>query len=119
MAAMTRHAPVPQAAPAGDAPRQLAQLREVLVLVERIAGRPQQSGNRDSALDEAARIGAAYGEALPILQRRFDALVAETAAWAAAGVEALSRAGAPAPAARRLADELEDALADLTRLLRL
>jgi hypothetical protein len=116
---MTSHAPLPDAAPGADAPRQLAQLREVLALVEQIAGRAREGRGREAALEEAARLGAAYGDALPILQRRFDVLVAETAAWATAGVEALSRAGAPAPAAARLADELADALADLTRLLRL
>ena len=115
---MTRHAPPPEAAPAGDAPRQLAQLREVLVLVERIAGRTGRA-DCDAALDEAARVRSAYDDILPVLQRRFGALVAETAAWAAAGVEALSRAGAPLPAARRLADELGDAIADLLRLLKL
>ncbi|HYG30092.1 MAG TPA: hypothetical protein VD887_07750 [Allosphingosinicella sp.] len=113
---MTRHAPQPHAALQGDAPRQLAQLRQLLLLVERIAGRQSRDG-ADAALDEAARIGVAYGEALPVLQRRVDALTAETSAWAAAGVEALSRAGGSPPAAARLADELSDALNDLAKLL--
>jgi ABC-type transporter Mla subunit MlaD len=115
---MTRHAPLPHAAPQSDAPRQLAQLRQLLLLIERIAGR-QGRDDADAALDEAARIGAAYGEALPVLQRRLDGLTAETSAWAAAGVEALSRAGGSPAAAARLADELRDALNDIASLLKL
>jgi phage host-nuclease inhibitor protein Gam len=114
---MSRHAPPPEAAPAGDAPRRLAQLRQLLLLVGEIAGRPPaRNGDRD--LDEAARIGAAYAAALPILQRRVDALVSETSAWAAAGVDALTRGGTPAAAAR-LADELAAAIEDVLKLLRL
>jgi hypothetical protein len=54
-----------------------------------------------------------------VVQRRFDALSGETAAWAAAGVEALLSAGAaprPAPA-HRLAGALEDSLVRLRTLL--
>ncbi|HEX8216550.1 MAG TPA: hypothetical protein VF577_03705 [Allosphingosinicella sp.] len=116
---MTRHAPFNHAAPIADSPRQLAQLGQVLLLIERIAGRSGETGGPDAALDEAARIGAAYGDALPIVQRRFDALVAETAGWTAAGVEALTRAGGSVAAAARLADELRDAIADITGLLKL
>jgi hypothetical protein len=115
---MTRHAPL-QAAPAGDSPRQLDQLRQVLGLVERIAGRPESNCGPEAGLEEAARTGSAYGDALPIVQRRFDALVAETAGWAAAGVEALSRAGGSTAAAARLADELGDAVAELRKMLKL
>ena len=116
---MTRHEPQPRPEAAfGDAGRQLAQLREVLRLVEAVAGRPSASGAPEGPLDEAARVAAAYGDALPIVQRRFDALVAETVAWAAAGVDALSRAGGPRPAAARLADELDRALEDLLALLK-
>ena len=117
---MTRHAPLAEPVAAGDAPRQLAQLRRLLLLVEEIAGRGGETARSpESELDEAARIGAAHGQALPVLQRRFDALVAETAAWAAAGVEALTLAGGPRPAAARLADELAAALEDLLKLLKL
>lgn len=116
---MTRHAPFNHATPIADAPRQLAQLGEVLLLVERIARRSGEARGPDAALDQAARIGGAYGDALPIVQRRFDALVAETAGWAAAGVEALTRAGGSAAAAARLADELADAIVDLAKLLKL
>ena len=102
-----------------DAGRQVAQLRQVLLLVEQIAGRGDPARTAEVALDEAARVAAAYGDALPVVQRRFDALVAETVAWAAAGVEALSLAGGPRPAAARLADELAQAIDDLGELLKL
>ena len=52
---MTHQAP-PSPAPAGPDPgRQVAQLREALRLVERIAGRPD-APRTTTALDEAARI---------------------------------------------------------------
>ena len=74
-----------------------------------------------SALDEAARVSAAYGSAFPVVQKRFDALAAETATWAAAGVEALMKIAADGrptgPAAARLADELRKALARLRDLV--
>jgi hypothetical protein len=100
--------------------RQVAQLRHVLRLVEELAGRPPEPGVADAALDEGARIASLYDEAEPIVQRRFDILAAETAAWSAAGVEALLAAGDErSPAAiRRLADELEKSLSDLVRMLR-
>ncbi len=113
------HQPSPLSAAAGaDAGRQVAQLRQVLLLVEQIAGRGDPARAAEIALDEAARFGAAYGDALPVVQRRFDALVAETVAWAAAGAEALSLAGGPRPAAARLADELGQAIEDLAKLLK-
>lgn len=108
----------PNAGP--DPGRQIAQLREALRLIERIAGRPV-APRPDDALDEAARISAAYEAALPVVQRRFEALAAETAIWAAAGVEALLSAGEGAPpsaAAARLAGRLDSALSDLAALLR-
>ncbi len=117
------HQAAPHAAMAGaDAGRQIAQLRQVLTLVGGIAGRRASTASVDLALDEAARVSSAYGDALPVVQRRFDALAAETSAWAAAGVEALvaaSERGSARHAARRLADELEQALSDLLALLRL
>ncbi|HEX9932067.1 MAG TPA: hypothetical protein VGB08_04440 [Allosphingosinicella sp.] len=116
---MTRHAPPPEAADGSDAPRRLAQLREVLHLVEHVAGRGGSGRGADRELDQAARIGGAYAEALPILQRRINALVAETSAWAAAGVDALTRAGGTQAAAARLADELRAAIEDVLRLLKL
>jgi len=103
-----------------DAGAQVAQLRQVLTLVEEMAGRtPGAPG--DEALDSAARLSAAYARALPIDQKRFDGLAAETARWAKAGVEALLRlddAGLPVrAAAERLAEELEKGLAALAQRL--
>jgi hypothetical protein len=114
---MTHQAPFSSAAPGADPGRQVAQLREALRLVERIAG--LETGG-DARLDEAARVSAAYDRALPIIQRRFDALAGEAAAWTAAGVEALlaaAEAVAPRAAAARLAAQIDQALADLADLL--
>lgn len=116
---MTHQTPQLEAAAGGDAARQLAQLRQVLLLVERIAGRADGRRTAEGALDEAARVGAAYGDSLPIVQRRFDALVAETVAWAAAGVEALAKSGGGGAPAARLGDELSRAIGDLLKLLKL
>jgi hypothetical protein len=116
---MTHQAP-PSAPIAGPDPgRQLAQLREALRLVERIAGQESAPAS-DDALDEAARLSSAYGAALPLVQRRFEALAAETAIWAAAGVEALLAADATPPraAAARLARQLDAALSAMAALLR-
>ena len=116
---MTHQAP-PPAAPGLDPGRQVAQLHEALRLVERLAGRAEaETGER--RLDAAAQVSDAYDRALPIVQRRFDALAGETSVWAAAGVEALLAAGriAPAPAAAgRLARQIESALRELTDLIR-
>jgi hypothetical protein len=117
---MTHQAP-PSPVPAGaDPARQVAQLREALRLVERIAGLPE-TGSPDARLDEGARLSAAYARALPVAQRRFEALVAETAGWAAAGVEALlakSNDAPPRAAALRLAGALERALGEMGEMLR-
>ena len=97
MTHQSTHATMPGLADAGG---QVAQLRQVLALVEEIAGR--QSAAQDSALDEAARISAAYAHAWPVVQRRFDRVAGETAQWAAAAVETLLRlcdSGRPATAA--------------------
>src|SRR3954462_8691896 len=117
---MTHQAPPSPALPGADPGRQVAQLREALRLVERIAGRPD-SGSEDIRLDAAARISEAYERALPVARHRFEALVAETASWAAAGVEALLAAGNGAPpraAAARLANALHRALSEMAALLR-
>jgi len=116
---MTQHAPFAETAAGADVGRQLAQLREVLALVRQIAGRSEPAVTAEAALNHAARASAAYADALPVAQRRFDALIAETAAWAAAGVDALTRSGGPPPAAARLAEELSIAIEELERLLRL
>jgi hypothetical protein len=103
-----------------DAGRQVAQLRHVLNLVEEIAGRKPARPGGDAGLDESARLTSAYSAALPIVQRRFDALAAETVAWSAAAIEALLNAGdrRSKAAARRLGDELAKALTQLSELLR-
>lgn len=118
---MTHQAP-PSSAPSGADPgQQIAQLREVLRLVEQIAGVELHGDRHDVQLDEAARISVAYDGALPIVQRRFETLVAEATDWAAAGVEALLIAAETAPpqaAAARLAVQLERTLNELTDLIR-
>ena len=103
-----------------DAGGQVARLRNVLVLVEQIAGRIPWPGG-DAALDEGARLSSAYEGAMPVCQKRFDALAMETASWAAAGVEALlaSEEGHPPEAAAAvLADELSRAINELPKTLR-
>ena len=116
---MSHQAP-PTAPPAGPDPgRQVAQLREALRLIEGIAG--LRGAPAEPLLDEAARLSAAYDAALPVTQRRFEALASETGLWAAAGVEALLAAGEAAPpraAAARLAGQLDAALSEMAALLR-
>ncbi|HYI47845.1 MAG TPA: hypothetical protein VEX35_05200 [Allosphingosinicella sp.] len=115
---MTHQAPPSPACAGPDPGRQVAQLREALRLVERIAGEERP---HDQGLDEAARISSAHGAALPVVQRRFEALAQETAIWAAAGVEALLAAGEadpPRAAASRLARRLDAALSEMAALLR-
>lgn len=114
---MTHSSAAEQIPPPVEPGRQMAQLRDVLTLVEQIAGR-----NSKDWSEEGAGPAAAYEDALPVKQRRFEALAAETATWAAAGLEALlAIQHAPEPpraAAAALAAELDRALADLDRLLR-
>jgi hypothetical protein len=117
---VTQQAALPHPLAGADAGGQAARLRRVLALVEEMAGSaPQPVG--DGALDEAARISAAYGCALPIVQRRFDRLAAETTASAAAGMRALlalqDRERPTRAAAARLADELARALDRLGAIL--
>jgi hypothetical protein len=103
-----------------DAGAQLAQLGHVLGLVREMAGRPL-SWSDQPALDRAARVSAAYAAAMPIVQRRFDSLAAETAGWTAAGVEALmalSDRGRPSrAAAEQLARDLAAALRQLSGIV--
>jgi hypothetical protein len=111
-----RQQSVPFLTGTADAGAEIAQLRQLLSLVEEIAGRTP-AGPDDGELDEAARISAAYCAAAPVLQKRFDSLAFETATWAAAGVEALMKIAEgrrpTGPAAARLADALRKALARL------
>ena len=113
---MTHQAP-PSSAPSGADPgQQIAQLREALRLVEQIAGVEGHGDSQEARLDEAARISIAYDGALPVVQRRFETLIAETTDWTAAGVEALlvaAQSGPPKAAAARLAVQLERALSEL------
>ena len=104
-----------------DAGRQIAQLRHVLRLVQELGGLAAAAPAEEAALDESARISIAYERAWPVVQRRFDALAEETAAWSAAAVEALLSAGdiRRGAAARRLAIELDEALKGLKTILRL
>jgi hypothetical protein len=110
--------PVPHGT--ADAGAQLARLADVLALVEEIAGSAPASG-QDRAFDTAARASAAYEAAMPIVQRRFDMLAAETGTWAAAGLQALlvlSERGRPThAAASRLAEELRKALSRLRAIV--
>jgi hypothetical protein len=106
---------IPFAYGTADAGGEIAQLRQALALVEELAGTGGALG--EPALDEAARVSAAYEHALPIVQRRFDQEAARTARWSAAGLEALVTLGERGwpvkPAAGRLAEELRKALGQL------
>jgi hypothetical protein len=115
---VTHQAPPASAQPQGDPGRQVASLREALILVRGVCGEAEPPA-REALLDEAAWFSSAYERASPVVQRRFDAMSCETAAWAAAGVEALLTAGAPPPAAPalRLAGALEHSLQRLRAVL--
>ena len=118
---MTHQAPPSPSSAGSDPGRTVAQLREALRLVESIAGRRPSGPEADGALDEAARISGAYDGALPVIQRRFDALAHEVTIWTAAGVEALLAGGEDTPpraAAGRLAARLDAALGEMAALLR-
>lgn len=117
-----KHEQAPLLAPGlADAGAQVAQLRQVLHLVEELAGggTPVPGG---AALDQAARISRSYGAALPIDQRRFDLHAADTAHWAAAGLKALLQLEEEGrschAAARTLAERLSRALTELERIVR-
>jgi hypothetical protein len=103
-----------------DAGGQIARLRQVLSLIDELAARERGAAG-DAAIDEAARISAAYAGALPIDQKRFDRFAADTARWAGAGLEALLRLderGLPVrAAAERLGEELERAIGALAQRL--
>lgn len=103
-----------------DAPRQFASLIHMKSIAEDFAGR----AGREPAmtLDHGAKISAAYDAALPVAQKRFDALAAEATGWAAAAAQALLGDGNvyPSPAAAALlADELARAQREMERLLNL
>ena len=98
-----------------ESAQQFSRLLDVRARVGRIAGAPGAIDTRD--------VSGAYDEAATIVQRRFDTLAAEVSAWASAGVEALAAAEQarhqPQAAAIRLADELDQAIEGLTKLLRI
>ena len=114
---MTRQVPHIEAVRGSAA--DVAELRQVLCLVSEMAGRPLPSSD---ALDEDARMAAAYAEALPIVRVCFDRLGAETTARATAGIKALIAirdSGRPTrAAAARLADSLAGSLGRLADILR-
>ena len=117
---MTQQAQIERGASCADPGGQVAQLRRVLRLVDEIAGRASGSDG-DDGFDEAARFSASYADALPIDQRRFDRLAAETTLWTAVGMKALlalqDKERPTRAAAERLADELDGALERLSLIL--
>ena len=117
---MTQQAQIEKIPSRADPGGQVSRLRRVLRLVEEIAGRsPGPAG--DVSLDEAALFSASYADALPIDQRRFDRLAAETTLWTAVGMKALlalqDKERPTRAAAERLADELDCALEKLSLIL--
>lgn len=103
-----------------DAGLRFARLQQVMGLVGQVAG--NEPAGRETAFDQNARISSAYDRAAPVVQRRFDTLVAEASGWASAGVDALAAAKNPSKppraAAGLLAEEIEHAMQDIARLLR-
>ncbi len=97
-----------------SAERQFSELLEMRARIGRMTGAA-------AASRPAITLGSAYDDAAPIVQRRWDTLAAEVSAWAAAGAGALAAGNARRPhaAAARLADELDQAIDGLNRLLRL
>lgn len=105
---------VPEARPAPA--QQLTELRAIQALVNELAGLPDPRGE---AADDSA--DQRYDAAPPIVQSRFDALSAEAAAIAAAGLSALiqgRRQGtAAAAAAAQLAREMDRAIRTMEKIL--
>lgn len=101
-----------------DAGRQFASLIHMKTIAEDVAGRGL--GDPACALDHGARVSAAYDAAVPVAQKRFDALAAEATGWAAVAAQALLGDGNSHPssaAAAQLADELDRAQREMERLL--
>lgn len=105
----------------GDGEAALGQrqrLRAALAEVERLAG---DIDTQDEAPEQVEAQAAGYAAAAPVARRRFDALVAEASAAAAAGIAALIRhraaTGRDCPAAAdQLAMTIRQALAAADRL---
>ncbi|MCJ8156709.1 hypothetical protein [Sphingomonas sp. LaA6.9] len=97
--------------------QQLTELRAIQALVNELAGAclPTPFATADVAFDTR------YDSAPPLVQRRFDAVAGETAAYAAAGLTALiagrkQGAGATAAAAH-LAREMEKSIRAMEKIL--
>lgn len=114
--------------PAGDeaeAAHALVHLREVLALVDRMAGDRHGASARSASsdqLEEGAALALGYANAPSIARRRFDALASEAAGFAAAGLGALiqhkERTGTDcAPAAQQLADEMRRSIDAMTIMI--
>ncbi len=93
-----------------DAEHQLSRIAQVRAMVGGLAG-------ASDAPAAPRNIAPRYDAAPPVVQRRFDALADETAAWAATGIRALVAAGQAPAAAAALHVELRRAEARLTALL--
>jgi hypothetical protein len=104
-----------------EAGAHVAHLRHVLGIVHEMAEFAERGGAAYHALDQAARISAAYERSLPVVRRRFDALAEETVTWTSAALAALQTArlsgNPPRAAAAQLAQELDDTLAALARMV--
>jgi len=117
---MSRHEPTAAGPGFADAGERIARLHGTLAMVERIGDPAAQAQAPEHALEQAARLSTAYGDAPAIARRRFDALADDAAAYATAGVSALMRVraspGTPA-AARLLARELRRSIRALVAIL--
>jgi hypothetical protein len=110
-----------------EAAHALVRLRGVLALVERMAGGFEAASHEaawidQQALDEGATLALHYANASSIARRRFDALAAEAAGFAAAGLAALiqhkQRSGRECvSAARKLADEMRRSINAMANIL--
>jgi hypothetical protein len=116
---MTREPNAQFDAPPIEAGRQVAHLRHVLGLVAKIAGAEPTGDTGYEALDEAARISAAYEASIPVARRpvapRLEVKAARAAVTVAALAAAQQHSGPPRAAAAQLAGELEAALRELAR----
>jgi hypothetical protein len=107
-------------APPTEAGSQIAHLRHALAIAREVAGSARRADSGDG-LDQAARISATYDRSSAVVRRRFDALAEETITWTGVAIEALLAVPADTPpraAAAQLVRELETALAELARIVR-
>lgn len=123
---MSRYEPLPCVdLDEAEAAHALVRLREMLMLVEQIAGgadlaaRPSPIDQR--TLNDGAAIALDYANASSIARRRFDALAGEAAAFGAAGLGALmrkkQRTGRDHAAARQLAGEMRQSIDAMARII--